>query len=616
MNLSSRIGRRPIGAVVFAALLALVPSAARAQMGSATVSASLADSSVEAGQSTEYRIKVVNGILTQIPPAPEVNGLNISYPPHMDRTMLLDVDKGLQMRQVVTTTFTYRIDTTRAGQFTIPGQQIELSGAALRTLPVTLTVLERGTTKKGLPGLWLASELIIPKRSAYVGESIPVEYRTFFGLVMRFAPDSEPTLQGEGFSLQKFTHPQIDLQTVQGSQVHAAGYKTTIAGAKIGRCTVGPAEVQPVVQVPWSPRQMFTDPNDYQILDEALPMVRAYYMPQKRVKLSSGTVEVEIKPLPPGKPAAFSGAIGEFKLEAEADPRKAQAGDPVTVRLVLSGRGNFDRIAAPVLSDDHGLRTYPATSKFKADDEVGLSGIKTFEQVAIADGPRSSIPAYHFNYLDPGTGKYVEIDTPPIPVEIIGGSTPAPSISATPLAVVPAPTPTLSPPPRPAEDILYIRADAGPARTAEDFLPLYRRHLYWETQGGIFVALLGLVFLGGPVARSRSETARTQARTRRRQVELERALSREGTVRGEFYSAATQLVRLRAAATVGQSGGGFTVAEICRVHGLDSHAGVSVEEIFQRHDELAYSGAQVAREPVPNEERRGVLATLKNLEKR
>ena len=614
MNLSFGTGKKCVGGWVIAALLAVAAPALHAQSNTATVSASLVDPSVEAGDSAEYRIKIINGMPSQIPPAPEVGGLNITYQ-HPERTAQYEIGTGFQMRQMVTTTFVYRVDTTRAGQFTIPGQQIEIAGTALRTLPVTLTVLEHGTARRGSAGLWLGSELIIPKKSAYVGESIPVEYRAFFGLSMRFAPDPDPMLGGEGFSLQKFTRPQVDLQTVQGAQVHAASYKTTIAGAKIGRCVVGPAVVQPAVQVPWSPRQMFTDANDYQLLDEAMPMVRAYYMPQKRVKLSSDTAEVEIKPLPPGKPSNFSGAIGEFKLEAEADPHKAQAGDPITVRLTLSGRGNFDRIAAPVLGDDKGLRSYPATSKFKADDEVNLSGVKTFEQVIIADGPRSALPPYHFSYLDPVAGKYVELDTPPVPVEIVGGNTPPPGPSVAPLAITPEASPTSTPPRKPAEDILYIRTDAGPSLSIMDFLPPYRRRSFWVAQGGILAALLGLAVISGPLARTRSVQSRHRAQLRRRQGELERALDREGTGRGEFYSAATQLARIRAAATVGQTAGSLSVADICRVQGLDAQTSGSVEEIFQRHDELAYSGAEVVREPVPGDERRGVLATLKNLEK-
>ena len=289
---------------------------------------------------------------------------------------------------------------------------------------------------------------------------------------------------------------------------------------------------------------------------------------------------------------------------------------------MLSGKGNFDRIAAPVLTDDKGLRTYPATSKFKADDDVGLSGIKTFEQVLTADGPRTSLPPYRFSYLDPATGKYVTLDTPPVAMEIVGGNTPAPTPTANAAssaqAAVPTPTatPTPTPPPNPAEDILYIRTDPGPAKTAADFLPAYERRSFWIAQGIALLAFLCLPVLYGVARHFRNEKARRQAQLLRQQAELQRALQREDAGRGEFYSAATQLARLQAAIVAGQPAGSLSVADICRAKGLNAEVTESVEEIFHRHDELAYSGGRAAQEPVPVDERRGVLATLEISEKR
>ena len=416
------------------------------------------------------------------------------------------------------------------------------------------------------------------------------------------------------------TRPRGEMREVNGYPATVISYKTAVTGVKTGTLTVGPITTMPVVVLPRGRqprRRSYNDPFANPFFDDPFGQFSA---PPKQITLKSNTVNVEVTGLPPGKPANFSGAIGDFKLEAEADPRKAQAGDPVTVRLILSGRGNFDRIAAPVLSDERGLRTYPATSKFKADDEVNLSGVKTFEQVVIADGARTSLPAYHFTYLDPATGKYATLDTPPVPVEIIGGNTPAPTATvASAAAAAPTATPTPTPPPKPAEDILYIRTDFGPARTASDFLPPYRRRPgsgFWLAQWIALAAFLAAPVIAGIVARARNEKARRMAQARRQQAELQRALQQENTGRAQFYEAATQLARLRAATSAGQPAGSLSVADICRAKGLDPQAAGSVEEMFHRHDELAYSGGRTAQEPVPADERRGVLATLETLEKR
>ena len=68
-------------------------------------------------------------------------------------------------------------------------------------------------------------------------------------------------------------------------------------------------------------------------------------------------------------------------MTTEAKPKTVQVGDPITVTNTISGRGNFDRVNAPVIEDERGWHKYPPSSKFKQDDEVGLSGTKTFETV-------------------------------------------------------------------------------------------------------------------------------------------------------------------------------------------------------------------------------------------
>ena len=375
----------------------------------------------------------------------------------------------------------------------------------------------------------------------------------------------------------------------------------------------------PIVQVPPPPahhshsrRGVFGDDEDDDLLDRMMGSVMNLGPPQQ-IKLTAPAVSVDILPLPPGKPDDFSGGIGDFHLEAEATPRRAQAGDPVTVRLVLTGQGNFPRVNAPTLADATGLRTYPATSQFKADDDVGLSGTKTFEQVVVSGGPRDALPAYHFNYLDPATGKYVSLDTAPVAVKIEGSAAPAPAASAAPAlaASTPAPTPTLTP--RPAQDILYIRNDPGPARRRADFLPLYRRPAFWWAQLLPLAALLGTAGLLGLRARGRNEMARQQADLRRQRGQLQRALRQETTNRRDFYTAAARLALIQTAETHGNER--LSPVEIAQARGLDSRTADSVREIFHRYDELAYSGGQVAQEIIPSAERQSVLATLESLAK-
>ena len=607
MNVCSRIGK-----LLLVAWLVLGCAQARAQNGSPTVGATLQDPVIDVGEATEYQISVVNGRADNPPPAPVVAGLTFQYVGQATNSNYF-YDSRTGMRALNSLIYRYAVRALRPGRYVIPGQEVMVGGTALRTLPMTLSAEGTGAAGATPPSQTVTSELLVPRKSAYVGESIPVEVRSYFGLDVRGAPDPEPVLTGEGFSVQKFTPPAIGPQILDGIRYNTASYKSAVAGLKIGTLTVGPAETEPVVRLPLSSSRRRRQ-NGYDPLESLFGGMSLG--PEQRIKVRTDPVTVEIKALPAGKPADFSGGIGQFKLDVEAEPRRALAGDPVTVRLILSGQGNFDRVNPPVLADEHGLRVYPPGAKFKADDEVGLSGVKTFEQVVIADGPRAALPAYRFSYLDPATGKYVSVETPPVAVRIEGSSAPpapGPALAQPPPAN-PEPTATPTPaPPRAAEDILYIRADPGPARDRDAFLPVYARRSFWLAQGVPLAALLAAVAVLGLRARARNDTARRQARLAREQTQLQRALRQEDTGRRDFYLAATRLAQLRAAR--GRTDPPLTAAEISQAARLDPQTTGSVQEIFHRRDELAYSGGQVAREPVPADERRGVLATLETLGK-
>ena len=111
----------------------------------------------------------------------------------------------------------------------------------------------------------------------------------------------------------------------------------------------------------------------------------------------------------------------------------------------------------------------------------------------------------------------------------------------------------------------------------------------------------------------RNVASQRAAQFARQQSELQQTLRREDTGRREFYTAATRLARLRAGRAARQPAAGLSAAEIAQLKGLDAHAAGSVREIFDRHEELAYSGSAAAETPVPGEERRNVLATLETI---
>ena len=148
------------------------------------------------------------------------------------------------------------------------------------------------------------------------------------------------------------------------------------------------------------------------------------------MEIKSEPVALEVRPLPKNAPPSFSGAIGNFTMATDANPKTVSVGDPITVTTTISGRGNFDRVNAPLLEDERGWHKYPPSSKFKQDDEVGLSGTKSFEMVLSPNEKKQGLPLLAFSYFDPVKEQYVTLHSEPIPINVQGGAVVAQSTGA------------------------------------------------------------------------------------------------------------------------------------------------------------------------------------------
>ena len=141
----------------------------------------------------------------------------------------------------------------------------------------------------------------------------------------------------------------------------------------------------------------------------------------QRLTAQAQPVNLEVKQLPAAdRPRNFSGAVGSFTLSAEGNPQRLKVGDVLTMKLRVSGRGNFDRVNAPEISDETGWKVYPAKGEFKPEDELGMSGVKNFDAAVIPETVKSEMPRYEFAYFDPEAEKYVTLTAGGAPLQVAG----------------------------------------------------------------------------------------------------------------------------------------------------------------------------------------------------
>ncbi|MDR2854170.1 MAG: BatD family protein [Prevotellaceae bacterium] len=183
-----------------------------------------------------------------------------------------------------------------------------------------------------------------------------------------------------------------------------------------GTITIPPAEFEANIQVQQAnvPQSIFDDNfGDASILK----------VPKK---ITVPAVSINVSKLPEaGKPASFSGAVGQFSLSSSLSSDKIKANEAATLKIVISGAGNMKMVKNPDIkfpSDVFELYDPKVANDFKVS-AAGISGTKTIEYLFI---PRSEgkyeIPAADFSYFDTRSNVYKTITTPVYKIQVSKGS--------------------------------------------------------------------------------------------------------------------------------------------------------------------------------------------------
>ncbi len=236
------------------------------------------------------------------------------------------------------------------------------------------------------------------KTEAYVGEQITVSFYLYTrGLIRDLDTLKYPSLKG-------FWKEDIEIAThlnFQNEVVNGIPYKKALLASyalfpiKEGTATVDSYRVRCSVIPPDALG--------------ALGFGRAYSFTK-----ASEPVKIRVKPVPSeGRPADFSGAVGEFQVSSRIEDRVITENQPLTLKIRFEGRGNAKLIDLPAIEYPEGLELYDQQDEAKFF-RTGTS-YKEFRILLI---PRRegefTIPAISVSVFDPVQGKFVRKTTEPI----------------------------------------------------------------------------------------------------------------------------------------------------------------------------------------------------------
>ena len=324
-------------------------------------------------------------------------------------------------KQTFEQSYTYTIQPTNRGVFTIPSATIKHDGNTIKTNTVKVTVTGAVEIPKDPNDpTYIASQNIhliaeISNSNPYVGESISVVYKLYVDVNKVSVRD---TREIESPSFNGFWNQNIDVNKWQPKMGEFQGKehryvtvrKTVLIPQKTGKLIIEPMEIEVVAGVPVGRRDLFGN------------MISR----NTTFTVTTGTRFVNAKALPvDNKPANFSGAVGDFDFEVTASKTKLKANESAQIKVEVSGKGNLKLIDLPTIETPNGLERYEP--EHKENILTNLSGLrgKVYDQYTVVPQYRGKykIPPVSFSYFSLKDKKYITITSEAIVMNAPQGKT-------------------------------------------------------------------------------------------------------------------------------------------------------------------------------------------------
>ena len=325
-----------------------------------------------------------------------------------------------------TLTYTYTLIPNKEGTFTLPPATIKVDGEQYTSNGVRITVLPpdqpsnvstasqqsnanasiqpRETTNANAENIFMRT--LVSKTKVHEQEVILLTYKLYFaGVDVAQFTNNTRLPEFKGFLKQELEIGEIqtELEHYNGRNYQTAIiYRTLLFPQRSGDIVIDPAQFEAVLRVQ----------NRAQVRSIFDDFFNSYTTVAK--PLTAPSVTIHVSELPAGKPAGFSGGVGQFAINSRISNTDLQANEAVTLTLTIQGTGNMKLLKTPAVDWPEGFEVYDpkVTNNFK-NSLSGVSGTKTIEYLAIPRaGGTYTIPAVQFAYYDTQADTYKTLSTP------------------------------------------------------------------------------------------------------------------------------------------------------------------------------------------------------------
>lgn len=368
--------------------------------------------------------------------APEMADFDILAGPYTSQSTSTSFVNG-QRSSSFTQTFTYTVMAQKEGTFAIAPATINVSGTQYRSNGLKITVLpadeepaqqtqqqsqqnqqrqQSSSSSASVSGENIFMKTIVSKTKVKEQECILLQYKIYWaGLDLAQFTNNTKLPEFKGFLKQDLEQGEIqtNMEHLNGRNYQTAViYQTLLYPQKAGDIQIEPASFEAVLRVQ----------NRAQVRSIFDDFFGSYTNVTKMLNAPGTTIHVSA--LPSGKPAGFSGGVGQFDIKSSITGTDLTTNDAVTIKLDIQGTGNMKLLKTPAIDWPEGFEVYdPKVNNNFKNTTSGVSGTKSIEYLAIARAAGDyTIPAIEFAYFDTQSGEYKTLRTQEYTLHVARGA--------------------------------------------------------------------------------------------------------------------------------------------------------------------------------------------------
>lgn len=333
--------------------------------------------------------------------------------------------------------FVFTLVALSPGKLIIPGTFISLNGKQVRSNDNFIEVISKETAMRRFQKEMMANseyylrpgedvqqkirqnlfmKVQVNKKICFVGEPVVATFKLYSRLESKSDIVKNPGFYGFSvLDMVNLSDRFVTTENINGKlfDVHTIR-KVQLYPLQAGVFTIDAMEVENKVEFS---RSVVKKKTEQEIIEGVLsnePEETAADAEVFENDISTEPITVVVKPIPQkGKPAVFSGAIGDFSISSAIINEGLTVNEEGVLEITIAGKGNFIQLDAPVINWPAGIEGFEPVVKDSLDIyATPLKGKRKFRYAFVASAQGTyAIPSVSLTFFNADTGIYKTVTT-------------------------------------------------------------------------------------------------------------------------------------------------------------------------------------------------------------